>query len=45
MSGYKKRAGKENAIIYFGDETGMRSDLQAGKSYAPKDQTPVIKKT
>ena len=41
----KKRAGKENAIIYFGDETGMRSDHQAGKSYAPKGETPVIKKT
>lgn len=41
----KKRAGKENAVIYFGDETGMRSDHQAGKSYAPRGQTPVIKKT
>jgi len=41
----KKRAQKENAIIYFGDETGMRSDHQAGKSYAPKGETPVIKKT
>jgi len=41
----KKRAAKENAVIYFGDETGMRSDHQAGKSYAPQGQTPVIKKT
>lgn len=41
----KKRASKENAVIYFGDETGMRSDHQAGKSYAPKGETPVIKKT
>lgn len=41
----KKRATKENAVIYFGDETGMRSDHQAGKSYAPKGETPVIKKT
>jgi len=41
----KKRAQKENAIIYFGDETGMRSDHQAGRSYAPAGQTPVIKKT
>ena len=41
----KKRAAKENAIIYFEDEVGMRSDHQAGKSYAPKGQTPVIKKT
>jgi len=41
----KKRAAKENAIIYFGDETGMRSDHQAGRSYAPTGKTPVIKKT
>ena len=41
----KKRAAKENAVIYFGDETGMRSDHQADKSYAPQGQTPVIKKT
>lgn len=41
----KKRAVKEEAVIYFGDETGMRSDHQAGKSYAPKGETPVIRKT
>lgn len=41
----KKRAQKEKAIIYFGDETGMRSDHQAGRSYAPAGETPVIKKT
>ena len=41
----KKKAQKENAVIYFGDETGMRSDHQAGRSYAPKGETPVIKKT
>jgi transposase len=41
----KKRAKKENAVVYFEDEVGMRSDHQSGKSYAPKGQTPVIKKT
>lgn len=41
----KKRAAKENATIYFEDEVGMRSDHQAGKSYAPKGKTPIIKKT
>jgi transposase len=41
----KKRAAKESGVIYFGDETGMRSDHQAGKSYAPKGETPVIKST
>lgn len=41
----KQRASMENAVIYFGDETGMRSDHQAGRSYAPAGKTPVIKKT
>lgn len=41
----KKRANKEKAVIYFGDETGMRSDHQAGRSYAPKGETPVVKQT
>lgn len=41
----KKRAAKEKGTIYFGDETGMRSDHQAGRSYAPKGQTPVVKAT
>ena len=41
----KKRAHQEKAIIYFGDETGMRSDHQAGRSYAPMGKTPVVKRT
>jgi transposase len=41
----KKRAAKEKAVIYFGDETGMRSDHQAGRSFAPKGQTPIVKAT
>lgn len=41
----KKKAKKTGAVIYFEDEVGMRSDHQAGKSYAPKGETPVIKKT
>lgn len=41
----KARAEKEKAVIYFGDETGMRSDHQAGRSYAPKGETPIIKST
>ena len=39
------KAKKEKAVIYFGDETGMRSDHQTGRSYAPKGETPIIKKT
>lgn len=41
----KEKAKLEKATIYFGDETGCRSDHQAGKSYAPKGQTPTIKAT
>ena len=41
----KAKANQENAVIYFGDETGMRSDHQAGRSYAPKGKTPVVKQT
>ena len=41
----KKQAAQEKGTIYFGDETEMRSDHQAGRSYAPKGQTPVIKST
>jgi transposase len=41
----KTKAQKEKGTIYFGDETGMRSDHQAGTSYAPKGETPVIKRT
>lgn len=39
------RAKAEKAVIYFGDETGCRSDHQAGTSYAPKGKTPIIKAT
>jgi len=41
----EKRARAERATIYFGDETGCRSDHQAGKSYAPNGRTPIIKAT
>lgn len=41
----KRRAVKEKGTIYFGDETGMRSDHQAGRSYAPRGETPVVKTT
>lgn len=41
----QQKAKKEKADIYWGDETGMRSDHQAGRTYAVKGQTPVIMKT
>ena len=37
-----KRAKAEDAIIYWGDEMGVRSDHQTGRSYGLRGQTPVI---
>lgn len=39
----KARAKKEKAEIYWGDETGVRSDSQHERGYAPKGKTPVIR--
>jgi len=38
----RNHAKREGATIYWGDETGMRSDYQAGRSYGRRGQTPVI---
>lgn len=38
-----ERAKDENAEIQWGDETGVCSTCQVGKSYAPKGETPVLK--
>jgi transposase len=38
-----RRAKVEGAEIHWGDETGLRSDAQHGRSYAPRGQTPAIK--
>jgi transposase len=35
-------ARREGATIYWGDETGMRSDHQAGTSFGRRGHTPVI---
>ena len=39
----KEKAKLEDAEIYWGDETGIRSDSQHGRGYAPIGKTPVIK--
>lgn len=41
----KSRAKKENAEIHWGDETGVQSTHNAGRSYSKKGKTPVIKTT
>jgi transposase len=38
-------AKREKAVIYWGDEMGLRSDHVAGTSYAPLGQTPIIRAT
>lgn len=40
-----RRAKRENALIFFADEAGIRSDHHAGRTWAPKGQTPVIEAT
>lgn len=37
------RAKKERAEIHWGDETGLCSDSQHGRSYSPKGKTPAIR--
>lgn len=38
----RRQAKREGAEIHWGDEMGMRSDHQAGRSYGRRGQTPVI---
>jgi transposase len=38
-----RRAAAEDGEIYWGDETGLRSDDVRGRSYAPRGQTPVVR--
>jgi transposase len=41
----RARAKREKAQVYWGDAMGVRSDHQAGRSYAPKGQTPTTSGT
>lgn len=38
----REQARRERAQIHWGDEMGLRSDHQAGRSYGRRGQTPVI---
>lgn len=40
-----RRAKREKALIYWGDETGVSNQDQVGRGYAPKGQTPVVRWT
>jgi transposase len=37
-----RAASAEKALILWGDETGMRSENQAGRSFAPRGKTPTM---
>jgi transposase len=39
------RAKREGALIWWGDEMGLRSRHVAGRSYSPKGETPVVTAT
>ncbi len=41
--GIALQAKQEGAEIHWGDETGVRSDCQHGRCYAPKGKTPVVR--
>jgi transposase len=38
-------AKREGAEIFFGDESGVRSDFHAGTTWAPRGKTPVVGQT
>lgn len=40
-----RRAKREKALIYWGDEAGIANQDQTGRGYAPKGQTPIVRKT
>ena len=40
-----ERAKAEGAELHWGDETGLRSDDARGRSFAPKEKTPVVRIT
>lgn len=41
----RRLARKKKAIIFFGDEAGVRSDHHAGTTWAVKGKTPVVSST
>ena len=41
----RAQAHREGAEVYFGDESGVRTDHHAGTTWAPVGQTPVVEVT
>lgn len=42
---FQKQAKKEKATIHWGDEMGLRSDHNAGKTYSPIGKTPIVRRS
>lgn len=40
----KRRAIREKAVIYWGDETNITNETHHGRSYSPRGRTPVVRK-
>ena len=41
----QKMAKKHHAMIFFEDESGIRSDYRSGTTWAPRGQRPVVERT
>src|ERR1019366_234754 len=41
----QEMAKKHRATIFFGDESGIRSDFHSGTTWAPRGKTPVVERT
>ena len=41
----KKLARQENAEIFFGDESSVRSDYHSGTTWAPRGKNPIVETT
>jgi transposase len=40
-----RRAQREGAVVYWGDESGISNQDQIGRSWAPRGRTPVVGRT
>jgi len=38
-----RRAKRENGVVWFADEAGLRSDSHSGRTWAPRGETPVVR--
>lgn len=41
----RRAARKAGAVVFFADESGIRSDYHTGTTWSPRGQTPIVKAT